>query len=97
MINNGMRVSTINHEDVKTWASTHNMRPTRIKRFKDESILDRIKMRFPEERYPTEEDLSWDTFFEIFDQEQLEFVMEDIADEAVENPNRYQFQPRKAY
>lgn len=97
MIKDTTRVSTINHEDVKTWADTYDARPTQIKRFADETILDRIKMRFPEERYPNEEDLSWDTFFDIFDREQLEFVMEDIADEAVENPNRYQFQVRKAY
>ncbi|MEM9888045.1 MAG: hypothetical protein AAF849_19270 [Bacteroidota bacterium] len=97
MIQDNRRISTVNHKDIQTWASSTKMRPVQLRRFKDETIIDRLKFRFPEERYPDEEDLAWDTFFDIFDQEQLEFVMEDIADEAVEHTNVYEFRPRGAW
>ncbi|MEM0991765.1 MAG: hypothetical protein AAGI49_01970 [Bacteroidota bacterium] len=97
MIKDNRRISTVKHEDIQTWASSTQMRPVEIKRFKDENIIDRLKFRYPHERYPNEQDLEWDTFFDIFDQEQLEFVMEDVADEAVEEVNVYEFRPRGAW
>lgn len=100
MINDKSKVGTIatsSHDDIKSWATAFKARPTQIKRFDSENILDRIKFRFPEDEYPDEEDLEWDTFFEIFDRERLEFVMEDIADDAVECTNVYEFRPREAY
>ncbi|MEM1324972.1 MAG: hypothetical protein AAGI23_03410 [Bacteroidota bacterium] len=97
MITDRSKVSTSNHDDIKSWATAFEARPTQIKRFESENILDRLKFRFPDESYPDEEDLEWDIFFEIFDREQLNFVMEDVADEAVERANVYEFQPREAY
>lgn len=99
MIKDKSRISTSSHEDIQSWATSTQMRPTRIKRFKSETILDRLKFRYPHEKYPNEEDLEWGTFFDIFDQENLEFVFEDIADEAIENRNSniYELRPRKAY
>ena len=97
MINDKSKITTSNHDDIKSWATAFKARPTQIKRFADENILDRLKFRFPDELYPDEEDLEWETFFEIFDREQLNFVMEDVADEAVEKVNVYEFRPREAY
>jgi len=97
MIKDNSRISTSNHENIQTWASSKRLRPTQLKRFNKENILDRLRFRFPNEQHPDEEDLTWETFFDVFDQEQLEFVMEDIADEAVENVNLYEFRPREAY
>lgn len=97
MIKDNRRISTSSHEDIQTWATSKRLRPTQLKRFDKENILDRLRFRFPDEQHPDEEDLTWETFFDIFDQEKLDFVMEDIADEAVENVNRYEFRPREAY
>jgi len=97
MIQDSSRISTSNHEDIQTWATSKQLRPTQLKRFDKENILDRLRFRFPDEQHLYEEDLTWEFFFDVFDQEQLEFVMEDIADEAVENVNRYEFRPREAY
>ncbi|MCO6490704.1 MAG: hypothetical protein J5I98_19970 [Phaeodactylibacter sp.] len=95
MIRDNNRIATVDHEDIQSWAEARRARPVRLKRFENERVGDRIKFRFPGDEYPDAEDLSWDEFFDIFDRERLEFLFEDIADEAVESGNLYQFQPRK--
>ncbi|MCB0578597.1 MAG: hypothetical protein KDD10_04730 [Phaeodactylibacter sp.] len=95
MIRDNNRIATVDHEDIQSWAEARRAQPVRLRRFEGERVESRIKFRFPEEEYAGEEDLSWDEFFDIFDRERLEFVFEDIADEAVESGNLYQFQPRK--
>jgi hypothetical protein len=88
-------IATISHEDIKTWAEARKARPTRMRRFEEEPLEKRLRFRFPDEEYPDEEDLSWQEFFDIFDRDRLEFYFEDVADEAVEQGNVYQFKPRK--
>lgn len=95
MLKDKSHIATINHEDIKSWAEVRRARPVQLRRFDEETYMDRLKFRFPGEEYPDEEDLEWDEFFEIFDTYRLEFVFEDIADEAVENGNLYQFSPRQ--
>ncbi|MCO6479953.1 MAG: hypothetical protein J5I94_25170 [Phaeodactylibacter sp.] len=95
MIRDGNRIATVDHKDIQTWAEARNARPVRLKRFESEQITGRVRFRFPEDEFPDEEDLSWEEFFDIFDRERLEFVFEDIADEAVEEGNLYQFRPRE--
>lgn len=95
MIQDNSKVRTVNHEDIKSWAEARNVRPTGLRRFSQENLQDRLRFRFPDERFPDEDDLEWDTFFDIFDTSELEFVFEDIADEAVEEGNIYQFEPRR--
>ena len=94
MLEDKSHVSTFDHEDIKSWAEARDARPTRLRRFESENIHDRLRFRFPDEHFPDEEDLDWEEFFDIFDTSQLEFVFEDIADEAIENGNQYQFRPR---
>lgn len=95
MLTDKSHVKTIDHEDIKSWAEARQARPVQLRRFGQETYMDRLKFRFPGEEYPDEEDLSWEEFFDIFDSYRLEFVFEDLADEAVEEGNLYQFTPRK--
>ncbi len=95
MKRDGSHVSTYEHEDILSWAEAREARPVEVRNFNAERIQDRVRFRFPGEEYPDEEDLEWDQFFDIFDREQLEFHFEDIADEAMENRNLYQFKPRE--
>ncbi len=88
-------IATVSHDDIKSWAEAREARPTRLRRFEDESLEKRLRFRFPDEQYPDEEDLSWQQFFEIFDRDRLEFFFEDVADNAVEQGNTYQFRPRE--
>jgi|UPI00059188C5 hypothetical protein len=94
MKRDGSRISTHEHEDILSWAEAREARPVEVRNFDGEKINDRVRFRFPGEEYPDEADLEWDQFFDIFDREQLEFHFEDIADEAMENRNVYQFRPR---
>ena len=88
-------VITAEHDDIKDWAEVRKARPVRQLRFEDETVSETVRFRFPEDKFPNEEDLTWEEFFEIFDRNRMEFVFEDIADEASENKNVYQFRPRK--
>ena len=94
MIRDGSRVSTHAHEDIKSWAEAREARPVRVQNYEAEQPHQQVQFRFPTDQYAGEEGLEWDEFFDIFDREQLEFHFEDIADEAMENRNIYQFQPR---
>lgn len=96
MIKDGSHVSTYAHEDIKSWAEAREARPVRVDNYKAQPVHKQVLFRFPEERYTGEEDLEWDEFFDIFDREQLEFHFEDIADDAMEQRNTYQFRPRQA-
>ncbi len=95
MLNDKSRIATVDHKEIQSWAEASERRPVEVLDFEGEHLHDRLRFRFPAERYPGEEDLSWETFFDIFDRERLEFVYEDIADEAVEAGNTYQFRPRE--
>ncbi len=88
-------IATASHDEIKTWAEARQARPTRLRQFEGEIPAEHIRFRFPGETFPDEEDLSWGEFFDLFDRNQLEFHYEDIADEAVEEGNLYQFKPRK--
>lgn len=97
MLKDKSHVSTIitaEHEDIKEWAETRQAKPVRVRRYNDETISESVRFRFPEDKYPDEEDLSWEEFFDIFDRHRLEFVFEDVADQAMEQRNLYQFRPR---
>ena len=94
MIRDGSSVSTHAHEGIKSWAEARNARPVRVRNFEAEQPHQQVQFRFPEEQYAGEEDLEWEEFFDIFDRSQLEFHFEDIADDAMEQRNTYQFRPR---
>jgi len=95
MLDDRSTIATVDHDEIKSWAEASDRRPVQVRDYTGENLYDRLRFRFPDERHPGEEDLSWDTFFDIFDREKLEFLYEDIADEAVEDGNLYQFRPRK--
>ena len=95
MLRDKSHVSTIDHEEIKSWAEAREAKPTQVRRFDSENLQDRLRFRFPGEQFPDEEELEWEEFFDIFDTSQLEFFYEDIADEAVEEGNLYQFRPRE--
>jgi hypothetical protein len=94
MRRDGSHVSTHEHEDILSWAEAREARPVEVRNFNAETVKDRVRFRFPGEEYPDESNLEWGQFFDIFDREQLAFHFEDIADEALENRNTYQFRLR---
>jgi hypothetical protein len=70
--------TTTDHDEIKRWVEERDGRPSRVKgtaRQGDaESGLLRIDFGEPEE---TLEEISWDEFFEVFDDRELAFLYQD--------------------
>jgi hypothetical protein len=62
--------TTRDHDVIRKWAEKRSGHPARVK---GTDIL-RIDFREPE---PTLEQISWDQFFEIFDESDLDFLYQD--------------------
>jgi hypothetical protein len=69
--------STTDHEIIKKWVSTRGERPSRVRRTAgkgEEGGLLRIDFGEPEE---TLEEISWEEFFEVFEDRELAFLYQD--------------------
>jgi len=65
--------TTTDHNKIKSWAEARDGHPARVKTSGEGGIL-RIDFGKPEESL---EEISWDEFFEIFDENKLEFLYQD--------------------
>lgn len=65
--------TTTDHSKIQTWVDARNGRPSRVKGAKEGGVL-RIDFGAPEE---TLEEISWDEFFQIFDENELAFLYQD--------------------
>jgi hypothetical protein len=65
--------TTTQHEKIRSWVDARDGHPARVKGAGDGGIL-RIDFGEPEENL---EEISWDDFFAIFDQNNLEFLYQD--------------------
>jgi hypothetical protein len=65
--------TTTNHDEIRKWAEARGGRPSRVRNLGDGGIL-RIDFGEPEEEL---EEIGWDRFFEIFDENRLAFLHQD--------------------
>ncbi|HLM35230.1 MAG TPA: hypothetical protein VK278_05565 [Gaiellaceae bacterium] len=68
--------TTTNHDEIRRWAEDRDGRPARVKETgggDDPGIL-RIDFRDPDEGL---EEISWDEWFEAFDENRLAFLYQD--------------------
>ncbi|WP_353643809.1 hypothetical protein [Mesorhizobium sp. WSM2239] len=65
--------TTTNHDEIRKWAEARGGRPSRVRNRGDGGIL-RIDFGEPEEEL---EEIGWDRFFEIFDENRLAFLHQD--------------------
>jgi hypothetical protein len=65
--------TTTDHSKIQKWIEARNGRPSRVKGAKEGGVL-RIDFGTPEE---TLEEISWDEFFQIFDENELAFLYQD--------------------
>ena len=65
--------ATTSHDAIRKWAEARNGRPAKVKTGGKGGIL-RIDFGEPEEEL---EQISWDEFFEIFDDNDLAFLSQD--------------------
>lgn len=66
--------TTTDHDTIRQWAEARNGHPARVKDSGDNGGLLRIDFNEPEERL---EEISWDEFFRIFEENKLAFLYQD--------------------
>lgn len=65
--------TTTDHDEIRKWAEARDGHPARVKTEGEGGIL-RIDFGEPEDSL---EEIDWDTFFEIFDENKLAFLYQD--------------------
>ena len=84
---------TTDHDEIRRWAEARNGKPARILRLANAPNDDvALRIDFPEAEEDEDEDadreeLSWDEFFEQFDEKRLAFVYYD--DSVAGEPSRF--------
>jgi hypothetical protein len=68
--------TTTNHEEIRKWIEERGGRPARVKSRGDGGIL-RVDFREPDESL---EEIGWDEFFRIFEENNLAFLHQDEKD-----------------
>jgi hypothetical protein len=64
---------TRDHDEIRKWAQARNGHPSRVKSRGEGGLL-RIDFGKPEDRL---EPIEWDEFFQIFDENDLDFLFQD--------------------
>lgn len=88
---------TTDHEEIKQWIITHHGKPAVIDHSEAEADKKGIRVDFPgdtdEALLSETEDTTWNTFFTIFDEEQLRFIYDPEA-KGEDKTEWYWFEPR---
>jgi hypothetical protein len=69
--------TTTNHDEIRKWAEARGGRPSRVRDAGPGGLL-RIDFSEPEEEL---EEIGWDRFFEIFDENDLAFLYQDKTED----------------
>ena len=70
--------TTTDHDTIRKWAEARNGHPARVKDTGDNGGLLRIDFNEPEERL---EQISWDEFFRIFEENKLAFLYQETLED----------------
>lgn len=74
--------TTTNHDEIRRWVEARNGRPARVASTGDEGGILRVDFNEPEESL---EPISWDEFFDIFDDRELAFLYQDRTSDGGES------------
>jgi hypothetical protein len=67
---------TTNHETIKSWAEKRGGRPATVKRTEEDHEPGLLRLEFDNDEAALE-DISWEEFFEKFDEKDLAFLYQD--------------------
>lgn len=73
---NGESKRTTNHDEIKKWAEKRNGKPAKVKGTENENNA-LLRINFPGYAEENLEDITWNEFFDIFDQNNLDFLYQD--------------------
>ena len=70
---------TTDHAKIRRWAEARNGKPARVQGTAEPEDAGLLRIDFPEEHEEEEElqEISWDEFFEKFDEKRLAFVYQE--------------------
>ena len=68
---------TIDHDEIRRWVEERNGRPAHVKRTGNDGDPGLLRIDFPGGDEDSLEAISWDEFFEIFDDNDLAFLHQD--------------------
>jgi len=68
--------TTTDHDTIRRWAEARGGRPARVKGTGDNNDPGMLRLDFGE-RDPTLEEITWEEFFEKFDENDLAFLYQD--------------------
>lgn len=75
-----------NHDDIRTWVEERKGRPSKVGTSGDDSIL-RIDFAEPDDKL---EEIEWEEFFEIFEEDKLAFLhQEETSDHKNSRFNKF--------
>ena len=80
---------TTDHAKIRQWAEARNGKPARVQGTGDADDAGLLRIDFPEEHEDEEEleEITWDEFFEKFDEKRLVFVYQEKT--AAGSPSRF--------
>lgn len=73
---NGESKRTTNHDEIKKWAEKRNGKPAKVKGTENGNNA-LLRINFPGYAEENLEDITWNEFFDIFDQNNLDFLYQD--------------------
>jgi hypothetical protein len=69
---------TRDHETIRSWVEARNGHPATVSSTKGDDDAGLLRIDFPDEEPDGDlEEISWDEFFEKFDEEDIEFLYQD--------------------
>ncbi|MFC6997161.1 hypothetical protein [Rufibacter roseus] len=72
--------TTTNHDEIKKWAEARDGKPATVKGTGDGDEAGLLRINFPGYAEDNLEDISWDEFFERFEEKKLAFLYQDEKD-----------------
>lgn len=75
----GQKITT-DHNEIKSWAEEHNGMPTVVKNTEDGPGAGLLRIHFEQSQDNDLKEISWDDFFNTFENKSLAFLYQDEKD-----------------
>lgn len=76
-MSNGSSKVTTDHNEIKSWAEERDAKPCRVKGTGGENDVGLLRLNFPGYAEENLEDISWEEFFEKFEENELALVYQE--------------------
>jgi hypothetical protein len=73
----GESQTTTDHNEIRQWAEARGGKPATVKRTGDEDDPGLLRIKFTDESDDSLEEISWDEFFEKFEDKKLAFLYQE--------------------